>query len=156
LGLAVALTAFGAGRADDQKKQPDARGRFQQLQKLQQFQVGRAGGPLITAETKDKLNLTADQKEKIAKLEKEFEDKSKETMAKSRETIQKAIQEKDIAALQQMRDVLQANRKLRTEYEGKVSALLTDEQKKKFEEIKKQPARPNFRPNLRRPGADKK
>lgn len=134
LGLSLVVALLVATGADGQQRQPD-------ISRLQ-IGLGRTG-PLLPEGAKDKLNLTAEQKDKIAKLEKEFDDKSKESTDKLRESIQKAVQDKDISGLQGLRDLMEANQKLRTEYEGKVAALLTDEQKKKFEEATKDaPRRP--------------
>jgi Spy/CpxP family protein refolding chaperone len=142
LALAAALLAFSDSRADDDKKGQAIQKaanflqRRGEAQQAQPFGRARAGGPLIPAEAKDKLNLTADQKEKVAKLEKEFEEKNKEATDKTREAIQKAFQDRDAATRQKVRDLREAPEKLRTEYESKLTALLTDEQKKKFEEAR--------------------
>lgn len=126
----------------------------QRVPRLQAFQLGRGGaGPLIPAESQEKLNLTADQKEKLAKIEKEFEEKNKDAQAKVREAIQNAGQNRDRTASQKIRDALQASQQLRRDYEGKVEAVLNDDQKKKFEEIKRDRPRPGLvQPRLVQPG----
>ncbi|MBY0528129.1 MAG: Spy/CpxP family protein refolding chaperone [Gemmataceae bacterium] len=135
LGLALFLTPFASG-ADDEKK--PGKGKFG-------GQIGQ-GQPLLSAEAMEKLKLSSEQKEKITKLVKDFEDKSKDLTGKIREDLQKAIQDKDKDAIksaaEKMRDVREQAGKLRTEFEGKLTGLLTDEQKKKFEEIKKEQPQP--------------
>jgi hypothetical protein len=136
LSLALVLAALGDNRADAQQRQDIQK----RLEQLQQRGIGQAGGPLVSAEAKDKLNLTAEQKEKVAKLEKEFE----EITGKAREALQKALQDRSSGSTvprEKLREMREATEKLRTEYEGKLTALLTDEQKRKFEEAK-QTARP--------------
>ncbi len=105
-----------------------------------QGRLGGQTGPLLSDELKDKLKLTDDQKDKVSKLQKEFDDKSKDTAAKARDAITKAIQDQDPQAMQQIRDQMQAVRTLRGEYQDKVVALLTEDQKKTYDAAR--PARP--------------
>ena len=66
---------------------------------LQPF--GRAGGPLLTPEAVDKLKLSAEQKEKYAKVDEEYKDKQKAAGEKLRE----AIQSQDRTKIQEARVV---------------------------------------------------
>lgn len=133
IGLAVLLAAGGVradDKKDDKKADPPRRGGF--AGRLENF-----GGPLVPADAQDKLKLTAEQKEKVEKLQKEYAEKEKETTGKAREAMQKAVRERDGDAIrkaaEQVRAAMQDARKLRDDYEGKVKALFTDEQKKTYE-----------------------
>jgi Spy/CpxP family protein refolding chaperone len=112
---------------------------------------------LVAPEVLDKLKLTDEQKDKVAKLDKEFQEKDKETFGKARDALRKAAQDKDREALKKifedMRDSREKATKLREDYQGKVAALLTTEQKKTFDEAKGA-SRPSFGQGLaRRPEA---
>ncbi len=99
------------------------------------------GGPLLPAAVRDKLGLTAAQRKSVVTFEKEFEELGKENRRTSREGIDKASGTRDIQelskALQLLKKVADDEEKSRKEYEGKVKAALTDEQKKMFEDLKK-------------------
>lgn len=122
-------------------------------------------GQIFPQEALDKLNLTAEQKDKIATLRKQFEeknkdaiDKVKENMAKAKDMMEKARQDKDREAFKQigdkMRETMQTVQKLRQELDGQFSPILTDEQKKKLEEVRKdaggRPAKPGERLGTRK------
>lgn len=110
----------------------------------------------------EKLKLTDDQKKEVAKLQDEFSSKTRDAIGKAREALQKARQDKDKgdrqAVMQQFRDVF----KTRSEYQDKVEKLLTDDQKKTFEELKKEQSFGKLgnrlgagKPGARKPGAKK-
>lgn len=120
-------------------------------------------GQIFPQEALEKLNLTAEQKDKIATLRKQFEeknkeaiDKVKESMAKAKEMMEKARQDKDRDGFKQigdkMRETMQTVQKLRQDFDGQLSPILTDEQKKKLEEARKdgQPAKPGERLGTRK------
>lgn len=107
--------------------------------------AGAAPGQLLPQETLDRLNLNDEQKEKVAKVRKEFEDKNKdslekvkETMSKAKEAMEKARQDKDRDAArkvgEQLREANESMQKLRKDLQGQLSGVLNDEQKKKLEE----------------------
>lgn len=151
LGLAVFLGPVVAVDADDDAPKRQEKGKG----------FGRFGASqgLLPAGATDKLKLSTEQKEKVEKIVKEFEEKNKDLTGKAREDFQKAIQNKDKDAIKtaatQMREVREKAEKLRGEYLEKVAGLLTNEQKKTLEDVKKeQPGagRPNVQP-FGRPGA---
>jgi Spy/CpxP family protein refolding chaperone len=147
LAALVALTASLATAADDPKDQPkkdQPKGRTQgkagQLQPDRIFGQFGQQGPLLTPEAVDKLKLTDDQKKQYDKIASEYKDKQKEASDKIRDLIQGGNAQGIVEAFQNMREDSQ---KLRNDYLTKVGALLTDEQKKTFDEVKKeQPGRP--------------
>src|SRR5262245_58269904 len=122
-------------KTDDPK--PDARqpgrrgqgGRGQGGGAFQQF--GRGPQALISDKEMEDLKLSGEQKEKISKIVKEDGAKAKE----SREEMQKLFQggQFDREKIQAARETMT---KARTDAESKVTALLNDDQKKKFEELK--------------------
>jgi Spy/CpxP family protein refolding chaperone len=134
--------------------------------------LGSRIGQLLSPEDEAKLKLTDEQKEKVAKLQKEFREQNKETLdklgdefGKIREALRKARadQDRDSArkAMQDLRGQFQSFQKLRDQFDAKLSALLTDEQKKLYEELRKERSpRSNFggrraggRPNPRSGGS---
>jgi hypothetical protein len=127
---------------------------------IQRPAIGAASGPLVPAELQDKLKLTDEQKKKLADLEKEFQGKSKEANDKLTQIRAKIRDRTPVEAVQQLREQMQAVRQLRADYEGKVKALLDDDQKKKYEAearparpaIQIQPALPLRRPAPNAPG----
>lgn len=135
-GLALIAMLFSNGLAEGQV----------QRQPIQiQPGAGRAlTGPLVPAEVQEKLALTKEQKEKIEKIEKEYGEKAKDTEAKMKEAREKAVADKNREALAKVREMAQDAQKVRGEFEDKVKAVLTDEQKKKLEE-----AKPAVRPGIR-------
>jgi Spy/CpxP family protein refolding chaperone len=80
----------------------------------------------------EKLNLSAEQKDKIAKIEKEFADKSKESVSQIRAKMEKAKADKDRAAMQKAQAELAEVQKLRAAFETQVRELLTEEQRASF------------------------
>lgn len=112
-----------------------------------------ASGPLVSAELKEKLALSKEQKEQVEKIEQEYAEKTKDSDSKLKEARQKAIQEKNREAFQKIREMSETAQKVRGEYQDKIKAVLNDEQKKKFDEGS-QAARPSaprvgFRPGSR-------
>jgi Spy/CpxP family protein refolding chaperone len=147
-GLALVLAASVAlpAGAQDEKKGRDKGKLFERLSEL------------IPADAVEKLKLTDEQKEKFTKLQKEYTEKQKAAFENSRDAIKKAFEDKDREAVKKaFEESKTAVEKVRNEFFDKASGLLTDEQKKKLEEIKKD--RPNiggFNPGNRpegRPGA---
>jgi Spy/CpxP family protein refolding chaperone len=111
----------------------------------------------------------------VAKLQKEFQEQHKDALgklaadfSKVRDAMRKAREDNDRDAIRQamqdMRAQFQSFQKLRDEFDTKLSAVLTDEQKKQYDELKRERSqrgrfpgrRPNARPDLRqtegRPG----
>lgn len=141
-----------------------------QEQKAEKKRPGAAApdnpGQLLPQEVLDKLNLTDEQKEKVAKLRKDFEeknkdaiDKMKESVAKAKETMEKARQDKDKdgfrKAGEQMREAAEAAQKLRKDLEGQLAGVLNDDQKKKLQEAAaagKEGGRPGAAKPGERPG----
>lgn len=137
LGLTLFAGPFLSVEAQDEKK----KGKF----------LGKIGEarPLLPSEGAEKLKLSDEQKDKVVTLQKEFDEKLKEATGKVRDDLKKAIADKDKDAIKtafgQMREAREKEDKLRTDYESKLAALLTDEQKTKFEDVKKdQPKEGSF------------
>jgi len=129
---------------DDKKtddKKPDGRqgrrGRGQGQGGLQfPFQGGRGGAALISEKEIEELKLTKDQKEKVEKIVKDYETSSKEFFEKLRS---------GGVDREKIREAMEERQKVRKEAEEKVVAVLKDDQKKKFEDLKKaRPARGGF------------
>lgn len=143
-GLCIFLGPLAADGADEAPKR---------AQKGKGF--GRFGGnqALFAPGAVDKLKLSTEQKDKVEKLVKEFEEKAKDATAKAREAMQKAIQDQNRDAIKTaVTEMREKAEKVRDDYLGKVGAVLTDEQKKTLEEIKKErPQAPQFQP-FNRPG----
>lgn len=130
LGTALfAVASYGAA----QDAQPKQKGQFQKGQLQQGF--GRGAGALLSADAVEKLKLTADQKDKFDKIAAEFADKAKASGEKIREAFQSQDKDKIREAVQGLRTDAE---KLRTDYLGKVEALLTADQKKVLDEVKNQ------------------
>jgi len=112
LGIGLALWVGTASAQPPRERQPGG---------------GFAGRGIISAAEIEKLSLSAEQKEKVEKISKEYTDKQREMM-------------RDVTpgggggGFQEIREKMT---KLRTESEDKLKAVLNDDQKKKFEEIKK-------------------
>ncbi len=97
-----------------------------------------SGGDLISATGLEKLNLSKEQKEKYDKINQEFQEKQKDAQAKVRE----AFKARDRAKVKEATETYQ---KVRTDYLGKVEAVLNDEQKKTFERVRREgQGRPNI------------
>jgi Spy/CpxP family protein refolding chaperone len=136
LGLAVVIAAQTSAADDQPQRKGKGKGGF----------GDRAGFGLLPPGAADKLKLTDEQKEKVAKIEKEYQAKQKDKFGDMREEMKKAFENKDKEAMRKafdkMRDNREAVQKLREEYQGKVESVLTDDQKKTFADIKKE--RPGF------------
>jgi Spy/CpxP family protein refolding chaperone len=127
VGFVMLVVIWVGGGADAQTKE-------QQQPRRPGVQPGQPGGPLVPTGIEDKLKLTPEQKDKVAKIEKEFADKAKENEIKLRELMQKARADKDRAALKQIQEKAEEAGKVRKAYEAKVLEVLTAEQKKTFEQ----------------------
>ncbi len=136
-GLAVALVSLSLVRADEEPKpaqQPPRTGGFQR--------PGGGGGglaslnqPLVSTELAEKLALTKDQKVKIAKLTKEYESKNKAEIAKATEMLEKLRENRgDGSGLREVMEVVSKVRQERQDALAKVKDVLTDDQKKIFDE----------------------
>lgn len=101
--------------------------------------VGDTGQPLLPRGAAEKLNLSAEQKEKIAKLDRELTDKTRDVTKTAREKMEKARADKDRAGMKAAQDELAQAQKARGEYESKVRELLTADQKKTYEELAQKP-----------------
>ncbi len=93
--------------------------------------------PLLPKGLADKLDLTEEQKTKIEKVEKEYADKQKEAFGKLREATEKGDGEAIRKAGEQLRDVTLGTGKPHQEAEAKLKEILTKEQQKKYDELKK-------------------
>ena len=93
-------------------------------------------GPLLPPpDILEKLKLSEEQKDKVAKLQKAFEEKNKDAFSKIREGLDKARQDKD---REKFGELNQSMQKLQGEFEGQFAGVLNDEQKKQFDEFKRQ------------------
>jgi Spy/CpxP family protein refolding chaperone len=153
--MAIAAVALltTALLADEPKPQPNPQGPIElRLQGPGAIQIQpRVPFPgleptLLPPDAVEKLKLTDEQKKKYEKLSTEYMDKQKAAADKFNEAVQSGDAQK-------IRDALLNGRndmvKMRDDYLSKVEALLTDEQKKTFQEIKKAPVIrpfPNPRP----------
>jgi Spy/CpxP family protein refolding chaperone len=133
----------------------------QKVPKQQAFAPPDSSAPLVAADALTKLKLSAEQQTKVNQIVKEFDEKNKDAAAKIKDQVAKlqqdaqtARQNKDKAAIKQIMEQLQTVQqgvaKLREEYEGKLVGALNDEQKKTFEEIKKDAPKPGAAP-VKRP-----
>jgi Spy/CpxP family protein refolding chaperone len=139
-GLALALVlATGVGAQDKGKPPPGGPPAFGPFQMMMR--------PLLPPPALEKLDLSADQKAEVEKLQKEFRDKLK-PLDDLRETMEKAAKDRDPDAMrkaqEQMRELAQSLTKHREEAEAKLAKVLNKEQLQKFEEIKRQ--QPGFGP----------
>jgi hypothetical protein len=113
------------GDKDADDKRPGA-GRRRDGPGAFQLQFGR-GGPVVTEKDLEELKLTAEQKEKVAKVLKDHEARQKELT-------------KQLADLRgggdraKLREVTQDLARARREAQDKVKAVLNEDQQKKFEE----------------------
>jgi Spy/CpxP family protein refolding chaperone len=98
--------------------------------------------PLLLPGMAERLGLSAKQKEEIEKLQKGISDKQKEMAEKMRAAFEKGRKDgdKDAAAKaqEQVKEMLKAMQKEHEEAEAKLKDILTEEQYKKYEQIKKQ------------------
>src|SRR5688500_10325317 len=83
---------------------------------------------LLSAEAVEKLKLTVEQNEKYTRLETEFKDKNKDTLAR----IKADAQGDRAKAREAMQKFQTDSRKAREDYLTKVEAFLTAEQKTTF------------------------
>lgn len=118
----LALLALGQARAAD--VQIEVQG-----QNVQIIPAFGTAGPLLTPDAIEQLKLTAEQKDKFAKIETEYKDQQKAAGDKLRD----AFTNKDRKAIQ---EASAESAKVRTDALAKVEALLSDEQKKTFEQVK--------------------
>jgi Spy/CpxP family protein refolding chaperone len=142
LVLTAALLTTAAIPADEPKKdEGKGRAREQPRVQIQPGQFGQFGQQaLLSKDAVDKLKFTDEQKKKYDKIDAEYKDKQKEANDKFMEMLQGGDIEKIREAVQNRRTDSQ---KLRTDYLAKVEGVLTDEQKKTFEEVKKEQPRTN-------------
>lgn len=131
-GLAVAILGLTA-QGQDRDKRPEAPSERDQF------------GP--PQRVLDKLDLTAEQKKKIEELTKNFSERHKrdidnfrEDMRKVREEFGKARGDREALekARKQMEDLVAGMRKLEDDLDSRVADVLNADQKKKFEEAKKE------------------
>lgn len=129
LGLASFLVVPVVSGADDEKPKRKGRGGFQD-------RFGDYRPSLLPRGAEEKLNLTSEQKDKLASIQKEYDQKQKDKFGKIREDMKKAFEDRDREAIRKamdkMRDVREDAQKLRDEYRAKAEALLTDAQKKQL------------------------
>ena len=146
LGIGLLLVVAASAGGADRERTP-------LLQRL---------GQLLPPNVADKLNLTAEQKKQVAKLQEEFSEKRAallgevpEEAGKALEEIQKARENgekpKLAPAVMPLVGKLLEVRQLREDYDKKVRALLTDEQKKTFDELTKERPRRRLRDRLNPP-----
>jgi Spy/CpxP family protein refolding chaperone len=130
LGLNLLLTAVAG--ADEERKRPEP--------SSPPFPLLARQPPLLTPGMLEKLKLTDDQKEKVNKLLKDFETKHKETETKFREATAKAGQDPEAARKlgELARSFQELAPKQHAEAESKLKELLTKEQQKKYEELKRE------------------
>lgn len=120
-----------------------------QMERLEQIRIQTQGiRALFDPEVVAKLNITEEQREKMRAVMEESQESMRERM---RELFQRGQQQ------QQDREAMREQfTKIREELDNKVLAVLTADQKKKFEELKGEPfdmPRPQFnRPGGRGPG----
>ena len=102
--------------------------------------------PLLSKRDLEALDLKADQKEKVDKIVKEYQDKQKSNRDKMQALMEKLKDKPDPDAAREMqtkmREMFTGFQKSRREAVDKIMAVLSDEQKKKFEEIQR--SRPRF------------
>ncbi len=135
LGLATFLATPPRSGADDEKPRRPERGRF----------PGRFGDfrpSLLPRGAEEKLSLNSEQKEKLAAIQKEFDEKFKEKFGKVRDEVRKAFEDRDREAIrkamEKMQDIREDARKLREEYQTRAEAVLTDTQKKQLAELRRE------------------
>jgi Spy/CpxP family protein refolding chaperone len=110
-------------------------------------------GELLLPRIEEKLKLDADQKEQLASLRREFKDKCTDV----RDETQAAVEKIRTAAKKEGREndrdtkrkltaeavaMMQRYQKLRAEYEPRLRALLTEEQKALYDELRKEKPKP--------------
>jgi hypothetical protein len=100
----------------------------------------RPEGPtLLPPGILERLDLTADQKEKIAKIEKEFQEKIAPAKKKLEEAIEQARQNQDRQKAQEAQEAFRKEvTPIGDAFGEKVGQLLTDEQRRRVEEFSPQ------------------
>ena len=100
--------------------------------------LANAAGKLVPPAVLDKLDLTAAQKEKAVQLQKDFTTSLADARKRMQEDVKKAKADKDKAGVKAAAASYQiAAGKVREDLEPRFVAILNDEQKKKYEELKK-------------------
>jgi Spy/CpxP family protein refolding chaperone len=133
--LAVCVTTALADDKPKKKAKGPLGGLLEQLTKL------------LPDDTQDKLKLTDDQKKQVDQLQQDYEAKTKDALGELKEAVataapalKKAREDKDKdaqkTAMQPVRDKGMAVVQVRAEFLSKVQDVLTDEQKKTYEEVK--------------------
>jgi Spy/CpxP family protein refolding chaperone len=151
LGIGLLLVAAASASGADRERTP-------LLQRL---------GQLLPPDVADKLNLTAEQKKQVAKLQDELSEKRAALLGEVPEEAGKALEEiqkardngekpKLVPAVMPLVGKVLELRQLRDGYDKKVRALLTDEQKKTLDELTKERPRRRLRDRLNPPPEDKK
>jgi Spy/CpxP family protein refolding chaperone len=145
--LSLALVGVPAASADDKKD--DKKRDRPNIQSLLQF--GRGGSQLLSEKEMEGLKLSAEQKEKVAKIVKDYEKEQSSAMELGLKLAQdlQGGGAPDVAkileSVTKMREAMTGRNKTRSAAEDKIRAVLNDEQKKQFDDIaKNRPARPGI------------
>lgn len=104
---------------------------------------------LLAPRVEEKLDLTPEQKEQVARLQKEFKQKYTELRDKTQKEVDKikGPADKDGRELTRperlklnelARQLLKATQQLRGEYDPRLRAILTDEQKQRYDALRKE------------------
>jgi hypothetical protein len=110
-------------------------------------------GELLLPRIEEKLQLDPDQKEQVAVLRREFKEKcldvhnqTKAEADKIRAAAKKAGLEDDLSTKRKLNGpalrMLQAFKELKAEYEPRLRAVLTEEQKKQYDVLRKEKPQP--------------
>lgn len=110
------------------------------MTRAQDREQRRPEGPtLLPPGILERLNLNADQTEKITKLEKEFQEKIAPAKKKLDEAMEQARQNQDRQKAQESQDVFRKEvTPIHQELAEKVGQLLTDEQRRRVDELSRQ------------------
>jgi Spy/CpxP family protein refolding chaperone len=140
LALTAALLTAAAAPADEPKKD-EPKGRPPSPPSLE-FQLPPGFQlSLLSREAVERLKLTDEQRKKYDKIEAEYKDKQKDANEKFLEVLKSG----DVDKIREMaQDRIKDSFKMRTDYLDKVEGILMDEQKKAFEQFKKEPPRPEI------------
>src|SRR5579885_1148519 len=141
LALSLLLASLPAVRADGEPARP-ARPRLGE-------RLAARRNALLPPGAGEALKLTPAQREQVARLQKEFADKCQEArrgmrkqLPKAVEAVQKAREDGNLQPLlpvgMELFQQVQLIRGLREEHLDKVRDLLTDEQKKTFDDLRKE------------------
>jgi Spy/CpxP family protein refolding chaperone len=138
LGLGLGLVLAGLTWAEEKPKRPPDNPPVP----LDPIPFLQAQLPLLTPAMREKLKLTDEQKEKVEKIVKEFTSAQKKGAEKLHEAMEKARQDKNPEGFRKVgelvRETIEAAQKRRTQAEGKLKEVLTEEQKKTYEQLKKE------------------